>query len=210
MSAEGQDRSGGAIVSDELRARLDSLGLLELADKYELERTERKLLAVRAEADQIALQEHLAELREQRDWASQTAAHAQMFDEIARYSNVVLTLGYAGIFAIWTFVKQDISPFWNYVVAYSTGLSLLIFIGWTLYNTAYLMNLKTNLQAVHAEEHDTLAKKHECLDDAKAENDRKKIALLKPYPFVYWTSTVSGIFSGVTLLIVLIRKIIAG
>lgn len=57
---------------------------------------------------------------------------AVLFDKAQTYMNFVVTLGYAGFFAIWNFVRGFMEPWDMKLVAVMLGLSLLVFILWTL------------------------------------------------------------------------------
>lgn len=59
--------------------------------------------------------------------------NARVYEKSASYSNVMMLAGYAGIFAIWTFVKTDLSPRATEVVALLLGMSLIIYVTFELY-----------------------------------------------------------------------------
>jgi hypothetical protein len=75
-------------------------------------------------------------------------AHA--FGQAQAYTNVVLGMGYAGFFAIWTFLKPELSKaqvFWS---ALLVSVSLASFILWEVYNAYYrsrsLLSLANTVQ----------------------------------------------------------------
>lgn len=62
-------------------------------------------------------------------------AHA--FGQAQAYTNVILVVGYAGFFAIWSFVKADMTRaqvFWSGLLI---ALSLTAFILWEIYGAFY-------------------------------------------------------------------------
>ena len=59
---------------------------------------------------------------------------AYTFSQVQAYTNVILVAGYAGFFAIWNFVKPDLTKatvFWSGLLI---SLSLAGFIAWEVYN----------------------------------------------------------------------------
>jgi hypothetical protein len=59
--------------------------------------------------------------------------HSRVFDKSSTYNNVVMTAGYAGIFAIWSLTKEYLPIHAAAVIAILTGISLILFVGWTIY-----------------------------------------------------------------------------
>lgn len=57
-------------------------------------------------------------------------AQEQTFQKLEAYSKTIITLGYAGLFAIWAFVKDHLSPRAMLTTAVLVGFSLLIYIAW--------------------------------------------------------------------------------
>jgi hypothetical protein len=54
----------------------------------------------------------------------------QTFQKAEAYSKTIITLGYAGLFALWAFVKDHLSPRAIVLTATLVGFSLLIYIIW--------------------------------------------------------------------------------
>ena len=70
--------------------------------------------------------------RELLDAQKELLAHT--FSQAKAYTNVILVAGYAGVFAIWSFLKDDLTK----ATAFSSGLlisiSLALFIAWEVYS----------------------------------------------------------------------------
>lgn len=54
----------------------------------------------------------------------------QSFQKLEAYSKTIIALGYAGLFAIWGFVKDHLSHRAVLATAMLAGLSLIVYIGW--------------------------------------------------------------------------------
>jgi hypothetical protein len=68
-------------------------------------------------------------------------AQEQSFQKSEAYSKTIITLGYAGLFGIWAFVKDHLSHRAVLTTALLVGFSLLIYIGWEV----WLMIWRTRL-----------------------------------------------------------------
>lgn len=58
---------------------------------------------------------------------------AHTFSQAQAYTNIILVAGYAGFFAIWSFIRQDLSKqqiFWSGLMI---SISLAVFIAWETY-----------------------------------------------------------------------------
>lgn len=54
----------------------------------------------------------------------------QSFQKLEAYSKTIITLGYAGLFAIWAFVKDNLSDRAVLTTALLVGFSLIVYIAW--------------------------------------------------------------------------------
>ena len=66
----------------------------------------------------------------------------QSFQKLEAYSKTIIALGYAGLFAIWGFVKDHLSHRAVLVMATSAGLSLVVYIGWEVGSMIYRTTLQ--------------------------------------------------------------------
>ena len=89
-------------------------------------------------------------------------AQQQSFQKAEAYSKTIIGLGYVGLFAIWSFVKDHLSHRAVLLTAMLTGFSLIVFIAWEI----WLMIWRTRLQ-----DRFNLAIKDRPADTAKAIND---------------------------------------
>lgn len=66
--------------------------------------------------------------------AADSDFQSRVFEHAKGYSNVILLAGYAGLFAIWGFVRSDLSKFEAGLVAILTGISLIIYVSYEIYS----------------------------------------------------------------------------
>ena len=116
------------------------------------------------------------------------------------YNNVVVSLGYAGMFAIWQFVAEDMPPRDNALVAVLFGLSLLGFVLWIL-----ITSIGGQLRAVaavkelmdpHTSNHTKLAlmKRHE--DNVRSKHAR----VLITWQLLFGFAVLTGLAAGAAIL----------
>jgi len=121
----------------------------------------------------------------------------QMFQKLEAYSRTIITLGYAGVFAIWAFVKDHLSHRAVLWTAMLVGFSLLVYIAWEV----AMMIHRTTLQL----RFNRTINDHPG-DQAKAINDylvqtRAQLARGAPIWMVIQILTVGPGFAGALLLI---------
>ena len=131
------------------------------------------------------------------------------FDKAANYNNFVLSLGYAGFFAIWTFVKDQIPDFDEVLSAFLLGLSLFIFIFWTLLNSIFLAFHVRRIAFVLARQYPTRLEKIEALKAAELESHAVTASIYKIWPFVFTLAAATGLLAG-GLLFVQLGAIVMG
>ncbi len=131
------------------------------------------------------------------------ALQSQLFDKAANYNNIVLTFGYAGFFAIWTFVKDAMHPWDMQLIAMLLGISLLVFISWTL--KVALWNVKNNLKLskVYQDEYEDLEQKLDAILRQEQEIAKRAIKLQRLWGIAFTVSATSGFAAGLSLLFIL-------
>ena len=121
-------------------------------------------------------------------------AHA--FGQAQAYTNVVLLAGYAGFFAIWSFLKPELSKGQVLWSALLVSLSLTAFILWEVYQSFYrsrsLMSLAKTVQD---------PARFPELIEAHRRREHERILTLKWVWVVAFTFTVVTGFLGVLVLL---------
>ncbi|MFC3088276.1 hypothetical protein [Tabrizicola soli] len=74
------------------------------------------------------------------------ANQAWVFDKAQTYNNFVVTLGYAGMFGIWSFVRDEMDPWDMKLIAVLLGSSLVMFMLWTMAQAIWIMRSAVRLQ----------------------------------------------------------------
>ncbi|NTV05451.1 MAG: hypothetical protein HGA59_02950 [Chlorobiaceae bacterium] len=122
------------------------------------------------------------------------AAHT--FDKAQAYTNVVLLAGYAGFFAIWSFIRPDITNeqvFWSGLLI---ALSLTAYMLWEIYGSFYRSrSLLCLAKAVNNPD-----KFHELLEQHKLDEQARIIFLGQIWVVVFGFTVLTG-FSAIGILL---------
>jgi hypothetical protein len=122
------------------------------------------------------------------------AAHT--FDKAQAYTNVVLLAGYAGFFAIWSFIRPDITKeqvFWSGLLI---ALSLTAYMLWEIYGSFYRSrSLLCLAKAVNNPD-----KFHELLEQHKLDEQARIIFLGQIWVVVFGFTVLTG-FSAIGILL---------
>lgn len=121
----------------------------------------------------------------------------QTFQKLEAYSKTIIVLGYAGLFAIWGFVKDHLSHRAVLATAMLVGFSLIVYIAWEVASMIHRTMLQLRFNR---------AIKDHPADPAKAVNDyveqtRAELARGAPIWMVVQILTVGPGFAGALLLI---------
>lgn len=192
---------------DALVTYIRSLGLEKLATDISEEKFMRRILDARISYDYHVLQSEIWKDRSEKalDWA--VSVQAALFDKASTYNNVVLTLGYAGFFAIWSMVSAHLEKTENAFIGASLGLSLLLFICWTLLNS-FLFTLNIRHYALIAgTEFDTYEDELEAHKKAEDKVNRAVLRLQRFWPLVFALTVITGLAPGLVLLVELLYQI---
>lgn len=121
-------------------------------------------------------------------------AHA--YGQAQAYSSVILLAGYAGFFAIWSFLRQDISKAQIFISGFLIAVSLTSYIVWEVYQAYYrsrsLLGLNRAIQDPNNFEN--LLAEHK-----KAEHDRQ-IWFGRIWITVFGFAVITG-FSAVAVML---------
>jgi hypothetical protein len=136
------------------------------------------------------------------------ADQSQLFDKAAAYNNIVVSLGYAGFFAIWNFTQDSIREIDNLLVAVLLGSSLLIFIFWTLITSFHNAIAARRIGKAVALDLETREERVDALEDAKFETQKSALKLQRFWPFVFALSVGTGFSAGLLLIYILAGKML--
>ena len=131
-----------------------------------------------------------------------------LFDKSQNYNNIVVTLGYAGFFAIWNYVNDLLVEFDKALIALCLGVSLLVFILWTLLQSPIIASYHRRAAAVLDKEYDdrdTLLKKWNAQQSA---NKKTFLKLQKVYPIVFFLTAGPALIAGIMLMVLLGSQIL--
>lgn len=203
-----EDRSTEDANVDQLIDFLNSIGVENFARDLSDEKFARRMVELRREFDFIELNKVIAQIREDRAVQDEAQFIGVLYDKSSSYNNVVLTLGYAGFFAIWSKVSTSLSFTANAWVGALLGISLITFIAWTLVNM--LVNVRS-LKLRNSElqkEFDSRAEQLDALARAHHLVQMRILSVLKYWPVTFGVTVISGFAAGVFLLAILISEMV--
>ena len=194
---------------DALARYIDALGLKDLARDISDERFMRRMLEARIAYDYYSVQSEIAKDRAEKalEWA--VSAQASLFDKASSYNNVVLTLGYAGFFAIWNTVSEHLEPVENALVGLSLGTSLVTFIGWTILNSFLLTVNVRRYAVIVGTKFETFSDELEAHKQAEDKVKRANLRIQRFWPFVFLVTVITG-FVPILLLLLELLDLIGG
>lgn len=191
----------------ELVAYLNRIGARSLANELSDLRFLNRIVEAHRTLDSIAAEmsyeERLHDTLDQRLMANQSF----LFDKAQTYTNFVVTLGYAGFFAIWSLIKNQMNAWDMKLVAVLLGISLMVFIVWTLINMTSSTNAVRRIGNALSAHPEGRAGMLEAVKHAEMENLRKGLKLQKLWLPAYAVSVATGFAAGTVLLLLLMFSV---
>lgn len=190
-----------------LRDYLERLGVFKLARDIEDEKFARRIVEGKAAIDYWSIQSAIGQERSEKALEWSISHQAALYDKAATYNNITITLGYAGFFTIWSRVADQLGPTENAFVGLTLGVSLLLFIGWTLAGSVLLtMNFRRYAIIVN-QEFDSFDDE---LDAHKQAEDKVKRAALRMqrfWPFTFGATVIFALLPALLLLSELLLQV---
>lgn len=208
-SPEKQEKAAAEDARDiALEDYLRSIGATSLAAELsDLRFSNRVVEAIRfldTHNAEVTYQEQLHDKIDERMLANQS----HLFDKGQAYINFVVTLGYAGFFAIWNFVR-DLMPPWDMkVVAVLLGFSLIVFIAWTLASMIVIGSTTTALGNILRGSYDSRQGMLEAILEQEKRNQRVALKLQKFWLPTFLLSALTGFLAGILLLAVMLADVL--
>jgi hypothetical protein len=136
------------------------------------------------------------------DVQKELIAHA--FGHAQAYTNVVLSVGYAGFFAIWSFLKPDLSKGETLWSALLVSVSLTVFILWEVYQSFYRSRSIMSL----AETVKDPSRFEVAIDRYRREENSRVISLKRVWVVAFLLTVVTGFGGTLILIYAFIRSLI--
>ena len=193
---------------EDLGAYMQSLGQHKLArniwhEKFLSRIVDSSLLAQRWEFESSFLDQREREIQE-----TLISFQSKTFDKIQTYNNFIITLGYAGFFAIWSFVDSSLAEFDRILIACLLGFSLLVFIFSTLSQGFKLASLSRKASSVLMVDYEDRQELIDAWKKYEATTQKQALKSQKAYPFIFFGSAGTGFTAGVMLIAILFFKVI--
>jgi hypothetical protein len=192
----------------ELVAYLRSIGAKSLASELSDLRFKNRILEARRWVDfheaRMSYEEKLHDSLEERIIATQS----QIFDKAQSYMNVIVTLGYAGFFAIWNFVRESILTWDSEIIAILLGLSLITFIAWTVFSVFITSKSSIEMAKILTGDYDDRESMLEAVLAKERATRRLALNLQKLWFPTFMFSVISGFGAGAILMVLLFFNIL--
>lgn len=206
---EIKDRQAREDIKDrELAEYLSSIGAKSLAAELRELRYVNRITEARRWLDfhdaRLSYEEQLHDKLDQRLMSNQSI----LFDKSQAYMNFVVTLGYAGFFGIWNLVKGFMHPWDMKLVAILLGVSLLVFIAWTLIAMVAGSSSVSRVAKALRENPDGRDAMLEAVEAAEKENLKRGLILQRFWMPTFLISIATGFLAGILLLVLLMFDVV--
>lgn len=136
------------------------------------------------------------------------AMNSQMYDKAATYNNLVVSFGYAGFFAIWSLVKDGMHSWDISLVALLLGISLFLFIIWTITMVVFNARNMQQLGAVINLEFDSREEKMREIINLETKQKKKGLLIMSVWMPVFYSTVITGFAAGGLLLSLLFCQVL--
>ncbi len=179
---------------------LDYTGKADWAAEIRREAIERKVLEAQHLITMMSLEEHIRETQTEFLMTKSVELSSMIFDKATTYNNAMITLGYAGFFAIWNFVNDSIPELDRLCAGVLLGISLLIFIAWVLFSGVSITLYTRRMSVEIIKSYETIEEKLSGLMEAEARERARAGKTYVIWPYVFIASSFTGVAAGILLL----------
>ncbi|HEX4920679.1 MAG TPA: hypothetical protein VFV92_08060 [Candidatus Bathyarchaeia archaeon] len=128
---------------------------------------------------------------------------SQMFDKASAYTKLILGLGYGGFFAAWSGGKANLRPLELMSSAFLMLLSLILFIGFEMYEEFFLSTRNLAFAKALSSQSDVLG----AIERLKTDEAKSVNAYVRVWKFIFWPSAITGILGALILIEAFIRSV---
>lgn len=196
---------------DKVTAFLRSIGQDELAAQVERAEFVTLYSAMDADTRYWEISEHIWQLRLDRLLEDELSLQGAIFDKSKSYNTVLLSVGYAGFFAIWTQISAQMTALENAWAGLLLGVSLFVFVIWTLLiSLALTKHVAARAKTISEISENEKLGQQEVLDAIQNANSgfsKLSLALQAVWPLVFGFTSLTGIAAGGILLLVLVETV---
>jgi len=185
-----------------------SIGQPRLAQEINNEHFGRKINDILTETRFSELDQQLLEIRQSRFLEDQISIQSATFEKASAYNNIVLTLGYAGFFAIWNMVADGLSVPVNTWVGFLLGVSLFTFVIWTLLSSVATTRQIASRAKLLAREFETQEEFFSSLSLLDGQMRRSALAFQQWWPLVFMFTALTGLGAGSIVMLHLVKNIV--
>ena len=111
------------------------------------------------------------------------------YEQAKSYSNIIMLGGYAGLFAIWNFTKDDLEKWQSFTIGLLAVVSVLIFVVFELIST-WLRGKQANSLIIQLNEAEEMHKFPEEYGKSQRETMEK---YMKVWPYFFFGSVITGV-----------------
>jgi len=122
---------------------------------------------------------------------------AGVYGHAANYDNVIIVAGYVAFFALWQGVAADVTPQARLLTCAGMGVSLLIYIGWTIAQMLVRQNFEHERADILSIA-DT-SEFHRLWEDNSRRHKIAELRLIRFWPYTFVPTVILGVGSALTL-----------
>ncbi|MBL3562593.1 hypothetical protein [Rhodovulum sulfidophilum] len=179
---------------------LRKIGLNKLAQQVKEDRQLTRYLDLRESQDKaLGWEQAIFKLQETHEARVISNLSAQ-FEKSTTYSSAVLTLGYAGLFGIWNFLADQLDNWDSALIGFTLGLSLFIYVIWTLGGIFFHSKMAIRVSKVLAREYDDWEKREDAVLDAIQGSQKASLLMLRFWQPIFLLSLIPGLLAAIILL----------
>lgn len=203
-----QERAAEDRKVDDLVEYIRNLGLESLSKEISEERFARRILDSQLWINSYEFEKSIEEERQSNIEQRLIALQSQMFDKAANYNNIVISFGYAGFFAIWNFVSDEMHLWDTALIALLLGSSLLVFVFWTLVISYHNSKYSRDLAGVYSLDFDNTEEKVAAILAKEHELSVSALWLQKVWFYVFIFTIFTGFSAGVMLILLMFCRVL--
>mgnify|MGYP001477421189 CR=1 FL=1 len=126
------------------------------------------------------------------------------YEQAKSYSNIIMMGGYAGIFAIWSFTKNDLEQWQSMTVGLLAILSVFSFVLFEIYG----LWLRSTQTFALLDQLSKAEKLNKFPDNYAKEEMRRIETMAKVWPYFFFFTLGTGVLAGLFLLWAFVSKLI--
>ncbi|MDJ0993664.1 MAG: hypothetical protein QNI90_08825 [Dinoroseobacter sp.] len=188
---------------DKLIGYLQRIGLPGFATDIRMQESNRKLLELYRQADYYEVVSMVWGVKLDRHIQDSIAIQSSLQEKSSIYNTVIISLGYASFFGIWQHVSPNLTFQENAFLGVLLGISILFFVGWTIYTIIYQSRHALRYIEALDVEFESLELRLQEFDEVNHKIRTSALRVQKYWTPIFVISLATGFLAGVLLIVTL-------